>query len=189
MRRRNRYISQYYTRNPVKVLHPYTGDTHGIETKDIPRIVELLRNSGYSIIAPGEPKPDNRIPITKILYGWNAVGSRYKPEWLDATGASIQVPQNSIFIVCTPTSPIVDVAIFYSKSGFTSEVLEEGQIYSINRTSLNVGRNFFLEFLTTGQKIFLTLFEPASSITDGYEQLTTLQFNRDYYKFELFGEE
>lgn len=99
-RRRYRHHSNtpmYYSRNPVKTLHPYTGTSNfAIETKDLPKAATYLKENSYKVFSPKEPIS---MQLTSIAYKYlHGPTELVDITWQRYRGTNITIPANHILL-------------------------------------------------------------------------------------------
>lgn len=129
--------SFWYTRNPVKVLHPFTNsDGFRIENRDLEKAISYLRSSGYSVQRGPLPGPPENLVINDINYSINDQINNLEltQQLVDGT---ITIPSNSFKIIFTELQNELVIEIYLNLgSNFTIGVVK-GQWYSQNISATN----------------------------------------------------
>lgn len=187
VRRRYRHRSNtpmYYTRNPVKVLTPYTNsDPLQIETKDLPIAAQYLKNNGYFVIPPGT------LNLFKINGYSISVTSEIpsKPDdsivWEQGQSTTISIPNSSVLITFLASNDEGTFAFFVNRSSAPIEhYISKNTVYTIY-TPPSYG-NLFINMYSNGKFIFRT-YENLQNTTGTLSQLSSLVYSLDFFSFDF----
>lgn len=178
--------SSWFTRNPVKVLHPYSNqDGFRIENHQLEKAANFLRQSGYSVQFGSSDPGQLKFEVTDILYSTQTSNST-TPITFSYTGnntPNIVTPTNNALLRIYSSNGFIKIHFYFNNtSNQHTEKLSKNNYYSIFPSN---GNTQFWLIVNDTIELFNFYMSNPTNVSTNYDTNNTILLPETLYSLNL----